>query len=72
MYLGVIARVTVIQICRAELSKSSPNPSVTGGHKDLQSCARGWVSEDCGKNKIARYYDPYTPRPLGPRGRRRR
>jgi RHS repeat-associated protein len=60
-----------LEICQSELSKSHPSRSITGGHYDLQECARGFVSKACGGNRTARYLDQYTRRPFRPNRRRR-
>jgi hypothetical protein len=38
------------EICAREFAKPYPNRRVTGGHTDLDDCARGWVDEPCGGN----------------------
>jgi RHS repeat-associated protein len=40
------------RICTELLSRPNPPRGQTGGHKDLQSCAKGYVSERCGGNRI--------------------
>jgi RHS repeat-associated protein len=40
------------QICRDLLSKPNPPGGLTGGYKNLEDCARGFVSEDCGGNPV--------------------
>jgi hypothetical protein len=37
-------------ICQKEFNKPNPSRQVTGGHRDLQNCAKGFVSEACGGN----------------------
>lgn len=39
-------------ICVRELNKPSPNCKITGGYKNVESCARGLVSERCGGNAV--------------------
>jgi RHS repeat-associated protein len=39
-------------ICLDELTKPFPSRSITGGHKTLQGCMKGFVSERCGGNPI--------------------
>lgn len=41
------------QKCMEELSKPNPAPSVTGGYKDIENCARGLVSAACGGNPVS-------------------
>jgi hypothetical protein len=40
------------EMCRTELDKEHPDPDFTGGFMDVESCARGVVSEECGGNKV--------------------
>lgn len=40
------------EICRKELNKTNPNRGITGGHKTLQGCAKGLVSDRCGGNAV--------------------
>jgi hypothetical protein len=42
------------QLCSDELVKRKPNKRITGGHKSIDDCARGWVSERCGGNPYSR------------------
>ena len=51
------------QFCRDELAKPFPSRALTGGHRDVESCARGHVSERCGGNPIDHHHDPYAPGP---------
>jgi RHS repeat-associated protein len=39
-------------ICLDELAKPFPNPRMTGGHKTLHGCMKGFVSERCGGNVV--------------------
>jgi RHS repeat-associated protein len=50
------------EMCRREFSKPNPSRAITGGYRDVESCARGHVSERCGGNPVdygkgARYFD---------------
>jgi hypothetical protein len=40
------------EICKEELSKPNPNRRMTGGHLDVENCARGFVSQRCGGNRV--------------------
>jgi hypothetical protein len=40
-------------LCREELQKPNPSRGITGGYSDIESCARGHVSERCGGNRIS-------------------
>ncbi len=40
------------EICRKELNKANPSRGITGGHKTLQGCAKGLVSDRCGGNAV--------------------
>jgi hypothetical protein len=42
------------KICSDELAKRMPSKKITGGHKNIEDCARGWVSERCGGNSYDR------------------
>ena len=39
-------------MCKRELDKPNPNFGLTGGHYDVQNCAKGLVSARCGGNKV--------------------
>jgi hypothetical protein len=41
-----------LEHCRKELAKPYPNRRFTGGHKDVKSCAKGFVSDRCGGNSL--------------------
>jgi RHS repeat-associated protein len=41
------------ETCRDLLSKPNPPRGVTGGYKNIQDCARGLVSEECGGNPVS-------------------
>ena len=49
------------RICEVELAKPNPNPCMTGGYRDVASCARGLVSERCGGNRVDRASSPRQP-----------
>ena len=49
------------RMCRELLSQPNPPRALTGGYADVESCARGFVSEECGGNPI----DYGTPKPRG-------
>ncbi|HEY6250541.1 MAG TPA: hypothetical protein VI685_11325 [Candidatus Angelobacter sp.] len=40
------------ELCSKELAKPNPNRGITGGHANIEDCARGHVSERCGGNPI--------------------
>jgi len=40
--------------CRDELAKPYPSRTITGGHLDVEDCARGHVSERCLGNEVDR------------------
>jgi RHS repeat-associated protein len=40
------------EICRELLSRPNPPRALTGGHKDIEGCAKGFVSDECGGNPI--------------------
>jgi hypothetical protein len=39
-------------LCRKEFSKPYPSRNITGGYRDVESCARGHVSQRCGGNSL--------------------
>ena len=41
------------EICRKLLSQPHPPRGLTGGYTDLENCARGFVSEECGGNPVS-------------------
>lgn len=40
------------EICQKELLKRTPNRRMTGGHRDVEGCAKGFVSQRCGGNRV--------------------
>jgi hypothetical protein len=40
------------EICRELLSRPNPPRRLTGGYKNIEDCARGFVSEACGGNPV--------------------
>jgi len=40
------------EFCKNELAKDFPNLGITGGHTTIDGCAKGFVSERCGGNKV--------------------
>lgn len=40
------------EMCRELLSRPNPPRGLTGGYKDIENCARGLVSEECGGNRV--------------------
>jgi RHS repeat-associated protein len=40
------------EMCRQFLSQPSPPRGITGGYRDIENCARGLVSQECGGNQI--------------------
>jgi hypothetical protein len=39
-------------LCRKEFAKPYPSRNITGGYRDVESCARGHVSQRCGGNSF--------------------
>jgi len=39
-------------LCREEFAKPYPSRNITGGYRDVESCARGHVSQRCGGNSF--------------------
>jgi hypothetical protein len=54
------------EMCARELAKPNPARNITGGYDDVEECARGHVSEECGGNYYQRSPEPRT-RPYRPR-----
>lgn len=53
--------------CAQELAKPYPNRRMTGGHKNIDDCARGRISEPCGGNRKADgYRQRKNPNKKGP------
>jgi len=46
------------ELCRNELAKPYPSRTITGGHRDVENCARGHVSERCRGNSVDYGPDP--------------
>lgn len=40
------------RICAEELKKPNPSLGITGGHRTVEQCSRGLVSERCGGNLV--------------------
>ena len=40
------------ELCKEELAKPNPSRGMTGGHRDVENCARGHVSQRCGGNRF--------------------
>ncbi len=40
------------RICKEELLKPVPNRRMTGGYRDIEKCAKGFVSQRCGGNRV--------------------
>jgi hypothetical protein len=58
-------REQAFKTCRDLLASRNPPRGLTGGHKELEKCMQGFISEECGGNKVV------NERPQGRPGRKK-